>query len=419
MGVATLALRGLLSQSQGTAETAETVRQRYGGAIGLLTIVGVVYRAEIALLLGTHISYLFIRRSNFLSVREIVVFGLLGLVYGLISTVLVDSYFWRQFPLWPELSGFSYNILHGQASNWGTSPFFYYFTSALPRLLFNPLTYQVFGPFALAIPHLRSQVLDLLLPNLAFVFLYSFQPHKEWRFIIYVIPPFLAISAAGASWIWTRRHKTRTYQFFALCMVASSLASFGASYAMLAISRLNYPGAEALNQFHAISQELETGVVRVHMDTLTCMTGVTRFLQIPPPMPSSSTLSNEEAIRPTYIYDKTDDPTKLLHPSFWEPFDYALAERPEAVIGKWEILHTVNGFSGVKILRPGEEVVLHRENDLESNLNAEKPNKVWARKTTGWVPSVETWMRRYVTRGWWVGVQMEPRIRVMKKRRGG
>ena len=355
------------------------------------------------------------RRLNVISFGDIISSGLVGLALGLVLTVPLDSYFWLQYPLWPEFSAFAYNILDGQAANWGTSPFFFYFTSAIPRLLFNPLTYQIFGPFAIAVPHLRSQVLDLLLPNLAFVVLYSFQPHKEWRFIIYIIPPFLAVSAAGASWIWTRRHKTRTYQLFALCMVASSLASFGASFAMLAISRLNYPGAEALNRFHALSQELETGVVRVHMDTLTCMTGVTRFLQIPPHPPSSSPYKGERETGPTWIYDKTDDPEKLLHPGFWEPFNYALAERPELVIGKWEILHTVYGFAGVKILRPGEEVLYYPpgganqeevgSNDLESNLGAKK---------SSWM-SLEAWIRRHVTRGWWVGIQMEPKIRVMKK----
>lgn len=366
--------------------------------------------------MGTHALYLLIRRPNVISFRDIVSSGIVGLAIGLALTVPLDSYFWLQYPLWPELSAFAYNILHGQASNWGTSPFFFYFTSALPRLLFNPLTYQILGPFAIAVPHLRPQVLDVLLPNLAFVVLYSFQPHKEWRFIIYVIPPLFAISAAGASWIWIRRHKTRTYQFFALCMVASSLASFGASFGMLAISRLNYPGAEALNRFHTLSQQLETGVVWVHLDTLTCMTGVTRFLQIPPP---SCPPSKGEVTRPTWIYDKTDDPTKLLHPAFWESFDYALAERPELVIGNWEILHTVYGFAGVKILRPSDEVPYHTAGEVdkeqagikdpESNLGAEK---------TGWLPLVEAWIRRHVTRGWWVGIQMEPRIRVMKKQRG-
>lgn len=377
-------------------------------------------RSEIALLVGSHALYLLVRRPNVISFGDIVSAGLVGLALGLVLTVPLDSYLWLQYPLWPEFSAFVYNILHGQASNWGTSPFLFYFTSALPRLLFNPLTYQIFSPFAVAVPHLRSQVLDVLLPNLAFVALYSFQPHKEWRFIIYIIPPLFAVSAAGASWIWTRRYKTRTYQFFALCMVASSLASFGASFAMVAISRLNYPGAEALNRFHALSQNLDTGVVRVHMDTLTCMTGVTRFLQLSL-LPSPPSKGDEPA-RPTWIYDKTEEASKLLHPAFWEPFDYALAERPELVIGKWEILHTVYGFAGVKILRPGEKAMYHaREGvvDEEERAGSNEPaSSSWSGGMIGWLP-FEAWIRQHVTRGWWVGVQMEPRIRVMRKQREG
>ena len=48
--------------------------------------------------------------------------------------------------------------------------------------------------------------------------------------------------------------------------------------------------------------------------------------------------------------------------------------------------------------------------DLESNSAPEK---------TGWLPLLEAWIRRHVTRGWWVGIQMEPKIRVMKQQRGG
>jgi alpha-1,6-mannosyltransferase len=347
------------------------------------------------------------------SIGTVVSSGLLGLALGLLLTVPLDSYFWLRFPLWPELSAFAFNILHGQSSNWGTSPFLFYFTSALPRLLFNPLTYQIFAPLAIAVPRLRSQVLDILIPNLAFVVIYSFQPHKEWRFIIYIIPPFLAISAAGASWVWTRRYKSRAFQLLALCLVASSLASFGASFAMLAISRLNYPGAQALNHFHALTQQSSTeGVMRVHMDTLTCMTGVTRFLQIHPPI--SSRHADEEATHPTWIYDKTDDPSELLHPAFWEPFDYAMAERPELVIGKWEIIDTVRGFTGVTILRPGET---RYGEAAGGNLDEDAGSSMWG-AGKGW-RGIERWIRKHVTRGWWIGVRMEPRIRVLKKQKDG
>lgn len=394
-------MRDLLPDAP-TAFATRAIKRRYQRALILLTVAGVVFRSEIALLVGTHALYLLIRRSNVISFGDVVKSGLLGLVLGLLLTVPLDSYFWLRLPLWPELSGFAFNILHGQSSNWGTSPFLFYFTSAIPRLFLNPLTYQICAPLAIALPHLRRQVLDILLPNLAFVVLYSFQPHKEWRFIIYIIPPLLAVSAAGASWIWTRRRKSRTYQLFAFCLIASSLVSFGGSFVMVAISRLNYPGAEALNQFHTLTQQSEFGVARVHMDTPTCMTGVTRFLQISSP---------GEETHLTWIYDKTEDPTELLQPAFWERFDYALADRPELVIGKWEILHTVSGFAGFKILQPGDASyrgVDQGAKNIASELSW-LPEKIW------W--DIEAWIRSYVTRGWWVGIRMEPRIRVLRKQK--
>ena len=119
------------------------------------------------------------------------------------------------------------------------------------------------------------------------------------------------------------------------------------------------------------------------------MTGVTRFLQIPP-QPEGGT---------QWIYDKTEDPDRLLNAGFWEGFDYALAERPEKVIGKWEILDTVDGFAGVGILRPGEE-----------RAEGAWTGRIWE--------TVEMGMRRWVTRGWWVRARMEPRIRVMRKQVG-
>ncbi|KAL9611527.1 MAG: hypothetical protein Q9167_003811, partial [Letrouitia subvulpina] len=141
---------------------------------------------------------------------------------------------------------------------------------------------------------------------------------------------------------------------------------------MLAVSRLNYPGAEALNRLHTLApsfflleqQQQRDGyprkdIVHVHMDTLSCMTGITRFLQLPPP----PAVVLEGAAGPPavaaaedlfWMYDKTEDEAKLLDPVFWERFDYALAERPERVIGKWEVIDTVEAFAGFRVVRPGE-----------------------------------------------------------------
>ena len=182
---------------------------------------------------------------------------------------------------------------------------------------------------------------------------------------------------------------------------------------MLAVSRLNYPGADALNRLHILAGN-DTGIVKVHMDTLACMTGVTRFMEKQPP-----SLEDEGAF---WVYDKTEDEQKLLDPLFWQGFDYALAENPKRVIGSWQVLETVEGFAGVGILRPGEgkkdinqDFKLLRKSGWKSDGLGELLG-TWG-EVVMW--KLEDLMRRYVTRGWWLRMKMEPRIRILRKQREG
>ncbi|KAI4101400.1 MAG: hypothetical protein LQ339_005049 [Xanthoria mediterranea] len=408
--------------------------------LSLVTATGVIFRSELALFLIPHTLVLLVTRR--LSVACIITFGGLGALIGLSITVPIDSIFWQRFPLWPELSAFSYNILQSQSSNWGTSPWHFYFISALPRLLFNPITYTLCIPLAASQPALKRPVAELILPNLAFVALYSLQPHKEWRFIIYTIPPFLTAAALGANWIWTRRSKSPLYRLLSAALVLSVIASFAASGIMLAISRLNYPGANALNRLHALvpqhqhrSQPIHRGVqgreqrmtVNVHMGTLACMTGITRFQQQqqqqppsapPPPFADlekdAATVERSAASHPSsdffFIYDKTDDEAKLLDPVFWLRFDWALAEYPERVIGKWEVVETVEAYAGVRVLRPGDgdEVGGGGGGGGVMDIVAMVKKREWK--------LLERYARM-VTGGWWVRVRMEPRISILKRLR--
>ncbi|MCJ1451887.1 dolichyl-P-Man:Man(7)GlcNAc(2)-PP-dolichol alpha-1,6-mannosyltransferase [Mycoblastus sanguinarius] len=411
-GLTTLAMRDLLPHAI-RSPASRSSRRRYQFALTLLTIAGIVFRSEIAVLLACHTLYLCLQPHISLPLSSIIPAGLLGALIGLGLTIPIDSFFWQKFPLWPELTGFIYNIISKQSLNWGTQPWHFYFTSALPRLLFNPFVYQICIPFALSIPILRWSALDICLPNILFLTIYSFQPHKEWRFVIYIIPPFLAVASAGASWIWTRRSKSFVYRVLSLSLVASTLASFMASFGMLAVSRLNYPGADALNRLHILAGN-DTGIVKVHMDTLACMTGVTRFMEKQPP-----SLEDEGAF---WVYDKTEDEQKLLDPLFWQGFDYALAENPKRVIGSWQVLETVEGFAGVGILRPGEgkkdinqDFKLLRKSGWKSDGLGELLG-TWG-EVVMW--KLEDLMRRYVTRGWWLRMKMEPRIRILRKQREG
>ena len=194
-----------------------------------------------------------------------------------------------------------------------------------------------------------------------------------------------------------------------MALLASTLASFAASMAVLLISRLNYPGATALNRMHVLARD-DTGVVKVHMDRLACMTGVTRFLEMPPP-------PLDAANGTFWVYDKTEDKEKLLDPMFWEGMDYVLAEKPERIIGSWDVLDTVEGFAGVGIVKPGVEEkeadpVRAIQNVCARALERESVSE-WDECEDMLFGSMEAMARKYVTRGWWVRVKMEPRIKIL------
>jgi len=90
-----------------------------------------------------------------------------------------------------------------------------YFSSFLPKLLLNPLALPLVAA-ALYIPATSRAARALAIPQLAFIALYSLQPHKEARFIIYTVPPLTAAAALAASYIWTRRARTLLYRLGSL-----------------------------------------------------------------------------------------------------------------------------------------------------------------------------------------------------------
>jgi alpha-1,6-mannosyltransferase len=341
--------------------------------------------------------------------------------------------------------------------------------SFLPKLLLNPLITFLLIPLALFYPSTRRSAASLVVPSLAFVAIYSLQPHKEARFIIYVVPPLTTCAALSASYIFARRSRTILNRLLSLLLLISVIGSFAASLVFLAVSSLNYPGGEALFRLHQlVARDRPTADrVSVHMDVLACMTGVSRFQQaspspplarrlsalLPPFQPTTDTDPHAAKNAPSsssgivYDYDKTESPAALLDPAFWSRFDYVLAEHPETVVGSWEVVDTVFAYGGMEILRPGqqsrsgvgEEVRIwedlggkgqdgngHGSAEIEKEKkerNAEETGSAIAAKKRVWgevenlgvYGMLREWIRRRVTRGWWVGPRMEAKIRILKR----
>ena len=383
----TIAQRNLILVKSMAARSRKSVRRRRI-AIYLLTLAGVVFRSEIAILLAAEVGLMMYQNRQSLT-REIIPAGLFGAVLGLLTTVSIDSFFWQRFPLWPEFVGFYYNTVLGKASDWGTSPFHYYFTNALPRLLVNPMILLVCIPQSISSKAIRHTSKPILLPHAIFIAIYSLLPHKEWRFIIYSVPALNAVAASTAGWFWIRRTKSLTYRLLNLAMILTTFASFVTSLGLLYISSLNYPGGEALQQLHERTVADKNDVVRVYMGNLACQTGITRFQQI----------------RPAWIYDKTENETTLLDPAFWLQFDYVLAEDPLRIIGNWEPIETVGGFAGVSLRAKENEDILPLPSSYGRTLQAMK--RVYT--------SIASFFSQKVTRGYWPTIKMEPKIYILQR----
>jgi alpha-1,6-mannosyltransferase len=403
-----LALRSYVLSMTIPSMTASYHRQ----TLFLITYAGVVFRSELAVLVLTiSIFIFFINRASL--AKTIIPAGIAGLLLGLLTTVPIDSFFWQKWPLWPEWESFYYNTVLGNSSNWGVSPWHYYFANAIPRLLLNPISYMLLIPVAAFQPATQQRSFGLLSPLLAFVALYSLLPHKEWRFILYVIPGLTAVSAMGASWFWQRRSKSPLYRLLNSVLIVSTILSFAISSGILVISRFNYPGGEAIVRLRSIETG-ERGTIHVYADNLACQTGLTRFLE------ARDETVNEDGT-PQWVFDKTEDPITLLKPDFWSQFDYVITESPERTIGKWQIVSDINSFNGVKILKPGEAHTLPRgleHTQGSHSLYDSDDHARWGAVLTWWT-RFENFMREKVTGGWWVAVRMEPRLSILTRQSTG
>jgi alpha-1,6-mannosyltransferase len=407
-GLTTLAFSTLIPRPGSMRQTT-----RYDLALIFLSVSAVVFRAELALLLGV-VGLAALLVSPVFRIALIVA---ASSVLALLVSVPIDSYFWLK-PIWPELWSVYYNVVLGKASNWGTEPWYYYFLSAIPRLQLNPSA-TLLVPFALwRLPN----VIDLYPPSFLFVLLYSLQPHKETRFIIYVVPSITAVAALGANYIFRRRAKSVPYAIASVALVVSTLVSITIGLGMLIVSSLNYPGGDALNQLSAIvARDFSMRVdptVYIHTDVLSCMTGVTLFGQNPSGSPVAlledhpeSAMASSESLFPggaLVLFDKTEDKAVLQDPSFWYRFDYALAEDPSTVLGDWDIIGVVHGYAGVELERPGKSSAAGI--GLEEGVAAGEPvlgKGVFVARLKAWVQSL--------TGGWWIGPRMTPQIRILRR----
>ncbi|KAG0142628.1 hypothetical protein CROQUDRAFT_662343 [Cronartium quercuum f. sp. fusiforme G11] len=253
-------------------------RRRLLRAGSLLTIAAIVFRLELLALLAPLTILALLSRS--VSFWDVCTRGFLVIFAALEVTVPLDSYFWQKLT-WPEGASVYFNVIEGHASDWGVMPWHFYLTHSLPRLLGLAYPLSILG-----------LVLDrkTFLPGLCatiFICSLSILKHKEWRFIVYIIP--LLNLSASVSINRLVGSRTARWTLFGL------LASITCSQTILStyVSMNNYPGGKALHDLHKLTKLQNLNGIKVYIDDLSAQTGASRFLQL-----------NDKDGGGTWIYDK-------------------------------------------------------------------------------------------------------------------
>jgi len=98
--------------------------------------------------------------------------------------------------MWPELYSFYFNGVENKSSEWGVSPWHWYFLVAIPKGAACAVPFALIGLcWVTKESKIGAEVARVLGPVFIFVGIFSVLPHKELRFIM---PSFTLINLAAA-----------------------------------------------------------------------------------------------------------------------------------------------------------------------------------------------------------------------------
>jgi alpha-1,6-mannosyltransferase len=337
-------------------ETEKKEEKRRGAMMTLilLTTATVVFRCDVILLLACTSLHLLLTRH--ITIPQIILTCTATAVVCLVITVPVDSFFWDKW-LWPEGQVLWFNTVMNKSREWGVMPWQWYLVSALPRAL--TISY-ILAPFGALF--LDTGVRPAFVVALGYVLLYSNLGHKEVRFLFPVLPLFTLCAAAALQALIHRsfcsstqkkkqkKKKPMSRWLFRL-MFLVSIGGIAAGSVITVIgtiaSKYNYPGGVAFLSLHTIvkggggggrgNRGNNNNIVKVHINVLPAMTGVTRF--------------GEQQHSNGWYYSKKDSTSDSSSELLESGFDYLLSG--DRRVEGYEVVEVVDGFDRVQVERGG------------------------------------------------------------------
>lgn len=304
-------------------------------AIAILAFSSVVFRVEIAAL-GVAVTLLSISYKK-ITMAKAIRFGVMGLSLGVTLSLFIDSYFWSNWGI-PEVDSFIFNVLEGNSASWGTESPLAYINKYLP-MIFLPPTVLILNYFSLRFAPTELKIVAFA--GYIHILIMSLQPHKEWRFIIYAVPSIMMLGSLSAAYLWENvKIETFINTLYLLTLPMTIVISFALSMMFLYISRMNYPGGEALAAFNNYIVGNNITNVTAHISIPACMTGVSLFGELD---------YDDYGV----VYDRSENITELG--SLWKTFDYAILMETsmssvplqQARSDEWELIATTEMFMGL------------------------------------------------------------------------
>ena len=302
---------------------AEWLSGRCRRAAAWLVAATSIFRCDVLILLFTVGLAMLIRRE--MTIGQAVQTGVVTGVISLVLTVPTDSILWGRW-LWPEGEVLFFNTVENKSSEWGTSPWHWYATSALPKAmlltsLLVPLSvirfpgmietwalkrkeknaFQVYSCHASGV-YFDARVVPFVLPIICFIGIYSKLPHKEIRFIFPSLPMLNLSASLGLARLHSaafpvpkekeeghaeesgKKARIPSYlaKFLFMCGMGSVFVTFAGSSIFVAVSARNYPGGAALALLQRHIEESDSNnqqEVSIYVDVASAMSGVSLFGQ--------------------------------------------------------------------------------------------------------------------------------------------
>lgn len=292
---------------------ASWIKRQYSKAVIFIAASVLIFRFDTGLFYGILLIDAIIIRKQ-VSLFRVLQVGIPAGLLCIILTVSIDSFFWGRL-VWPELYGAYYNIWLNKSSEWGSLPFFWYIYQCLPKVL------MISSVLILLSEHKVTR--DYMMPTLAFIVTFSFLPHKELRFVLFIVPFINMCIASG----WTvvhyyidnllRHRRWLAGVIFSWLLFGTLGVNLGMSYVMSRASSHNYPGGQAALSLGMTKELLDMSInslkeqkhshltdvrsdAAVYVDNLAAQTGLTRFVQVDGVYYSKAPVIDENTFRKSY-----------------------------------------------------------------------------------------------------------------------